>query len=281
VVLPRSSSLSMGFSVPEATGNAYRCGVRRHGLALNRLVSQSEPGTSGGRPSLSGRFLMIFSVVCSLSGLSRISPGFLGPVGSTNRPRAVVMAVPVDPVGDPDLDEVLREPPTRGRRACCQPSLRSFCFSHQNWIDPLFLISALPASPRTYFFGPEQEDMTRGFRNGLMRWGGVAVPYRPGGRGLVAARLASRNSWRTAIGLRSPGRAEIHAGEGVILPLLEGPAYMSLRSGVLLVPVAINGTSWLAFRRRVRVRIGPPIASAGGDPSRPTSEAVRTMTAEV
>jgi len=30
------------------------------------------------------------------------------------------------------------------------------CFSHQNWIDPLFLISALPASPRTYFFGPSR-----------------------------------------------------------------------------------------------------------------------------
>lgn len=155
------------------------------------------------------------------------------------------------------------------------------CFSHQNWIDPLFLISALPASPRTYFFGPEQEDMTRGFRNGLMRWGGVAVPYRPGGRGLVAATARVEELLADGNRVAIAGEGRIHAGEGVILPLLEGPAYMSLRSGVLLVPVAINGTSWLAFRRRVRVRIGPPIASAGGDPSRPTSEAVRTMTAEV
>jgi 1-acyl-sn-glycerol-3-phosphate acyltransferase len=155
------------------------------------------------------------------------------------------------------------------------------CFSHQNWIDPLFLISAHPASPRTYFFGPEQEDMTRGFRNGLMRWGGVAVPYRPGGRGLVAATARVEELLADGNRVAIAGEGRIHAGEGVILPLLEGPAYMSLRSGVLLVPVAINGTSWLAFRRRVRVRIGPPIASAGGDPSRPTSEAVRTMTAEV
>jgi 1-acyl-sn-glycerol-3-phosphate acyltransferase len=109
----------------------------------------------------------------------------------------------------------------------------------------------------------------------------VAVPSRPGGRGLVAATARVEELLADGNRVAIAGEGRIHAGEGVILPLLEGPAYMSLRSGVLLVPVAINGTSWLAFRRRVRVRIGPPIASAGGDPSRPTSEAVRTMTAEV
>jgi 1-acyl-sn-glycerol-3-phosphate acyltransferase len=155
------------------------------------------------------------------------------------------------------------------------------CFSHQNWIDPFFLISALPERPRTHFFGPEQEDMTRGFRNGLMRWGGVAVPYRPGRRGLVAAtgRVEELLAGGDRIAIAGEGR--IHAGEGVVLPLLEGPAYMALRSGVPLVPVAVNGTSWLAFRRRVRVRIGRPVAAAGDGSRSATSEAVEAMTAEV
>ena len=66
----------------------------------------------------------------------------------------------------------------------------------------------------------------------------------------------------------------------MILPLLEGPAYIALRSGVPMVPVAVNGTSWLAFRRRVRVRIGRPIAAAGDGSRFPPSEAVKAMTAE-
>jgi 1-acyl-sn-glycerol-3-phosphate acyltransferase len=67
----------------------------------------------------------------------------------------------------------------------------------------------------------------------------------------------------------------------VILPLLEGPAYMALRSGVPIVPMAINGTSWLAFRRQVRLKVGRPIRPSpiGGD--RPTPEAVSVLTARV
>ena len=154
------------------------------------------------------------------------------------------------------------------------------CFSHQNWVDPFFLISAFPARPRTHFFGPEQEDMTRGFRNRLMRWAGVAVPYRPGRRGLVAATRRVEELLTVGDCLAIAGEGRIHAGEGVILPLLEGPAHMALRSGVPLVPVAINGTSWLAFRRRVRVRIGRPIAPLEGGSKRPTTEAVETLTAQ-
>jgi 1-acyl-sn-glycerol-3-phosphate acyltransferase len=54
-----------------------------------------------------------------------------------------------------------------------------------------------------------------------------------------------------------------------------GPAYFALRSGVPLVPVAINGTSWLRFGRRVRVSVGVPIVTGG----RPTSDAVEELTA--
>jgi 1-acyl-sn-glycerol-3-phosphate acyltransferase len=165
------------------------------------------------------------------------------------------------------------------------------CFSHQNWADPAFVIAALPAVPRTHFFGPEQEDMGRGVRNRLMRWGGLAVPYRPGGRGMVAATARVEKLLAAGDRVAIAGEGRIHSGEAVVLPLLEGPAYMSLRSGVPLVPIAVNGTSWLGFRRRVRVRIGRPIlpSSEGSTgqrlldprPARPTPLAVRTLTAEV
>ena len=160
------------------------------------------------------------------------------------------------------------------------------CFSHPNWIDPLYLIAALPSRPRAYFFGPAQEDMTTGLRNRLMRWAGVAIPFRPGSRGLLAA--TRRAEWVLAAGDRVvvAGEGRIHAGEAVVLPLLEGPAYLSLRSSVPLVPVAVNGTSWLAFRRRVRIRIGRPIVPAtaveDGSPAGPSHvdpEAGRALTA--
>ncbi len=154
------------------------------------------------------------------------------------------------------------------------------CFSHQNWADPFFVISALPAAPRTHFFGPEQSDMSRGVRNRLMRWGGVAVPYRPGGRGLLAATRRVEDLLAAGDFVAIAGEGRIHSGESVILPLLEGPAYMALRSGVPLVPVAVNGTSWLGFRRRVRVRIGRPIMPVGETPRRPRAETVQALSAE-
>ena len=138
------------------------------------------------------------------------------------------------------------------------------CFSHQNWADPFFLVASLPRRPRVYFFGPEQEDMRRGVRNRLMRWSGTVVPFRPGKRGLVAAtRLAEALVARGGT-IAIAGEGRIHSGESALLPLLDGPAYLALRCGVPILPVAINGTGWLGFRRLVRVRFGAPIATIDG-----------------
>lgn len=74
------------------------------------------------------------------------------------------------------------------------------------------------------------------------------------------------------------GEGEIHAGEGFVLPLREGPAYLSLRAGVSLVPLAINGTGWLGFRRVVRIRVGLPISIASQTPGRPSADEVARLT---
>jgi 1-acyl-sn-glycerol-3-phosphate acyltransferase len=70
------------------------------------------------------------------------------------------------------------------------------------------------------------------------------------------------------------GEGRIHAGESSLLPLSDGPAFFAMRSGVPLVPIAINGTSWLTFGRRIRVRVGAPIVVS----ARPTHEAVAELT---
>jgi 1-acyl-sn-glycerol-3-phosphate acyltransferase len=154
-------------------------------------------------------------------------------------------------------------------------------FSHQNWADPMFVLGVMPGRPRIYFFGPEQQDMRRGVRNRMMRWAGVAVPFRPGNRGLVAATARAHRLLREGAIVAIAGEGRIHAGEGALLPLQAGPAYLALRAGVPVVPVAVNGTSWLGFRRVVRVRIGLPITTECQTPSRPTSEAVDRLTAQI
>ncbi|TME80099.1 MAG: 1-acyl-sn-glycerol-3-phosphate acyltransferase [Chloroflexi bacterium] len=150
-----------------------------------------------------------------------------------------------------------------------------YCFSHQNWADPFILMTCLPGRPRLYFFGPKEEDMSKGGRNRLMSWVGTAVPYKPGKNDLLEATRRVQAVFDAGGSLAIAGEGRIHHGEGELLPLNEGAAFFALRSRRPIVPVAINGTGWLGFGRVVRVRIGEPIEATG----RPTRETVEALTA--
>jgi 1-acyl-sn-glycerol-3-phosphate acyltransferase len=154
-----------------------------------------------------------------------------------------------------------------------------YCANHQNWADPFVLMAALPWRPRLYFFGPQEEDMGVGGRNRLMLWTGTAVPYKPGKNDLLEATRRVQLVFAAGGSMAIFAEGRIHAGEGELLPLSEGAAYFALRSGVPIVPVAINGTSWLTFGRRIRVRIGRPI-QADGRPNRETVDALTRRTTE-
>ena len=138
-----------------------------------------------------------------------------------------------------------------------------YCFNHLSWTDPFVLMAVLPFRPRLYFFGPKEEDMGVGGRNRVMHWTGTTIPYKPGKNDLRDAtrRVATALDAGGVVAIAGEGR--IGAVETRLLPMSDGPAYFALRSGVPLVPIAINGTSWIRFGGRIRVRVGQPIAPTG------------------
>jgi len=150
-----------------------------------------------------------------------------------------------------------------------------YAFNHLSWADPFILMGTLPFQPRLSFFGPKEEDMRVGGRNRIMRWTGATIPYKPGKNDLLEAtrRVAAVIDAGGVVAIAGEGR--IGAIESEVLPLNDGPAYFALRSRVPVVPIAINGTSWLRFGQRVRIRIGEPVVGKG----RPDRAAVDAATA--
>jgi 1-acyl-sn-glycerol-3-phosphate acyltransferase len=155
------------------------------------------------------------------------------------------------------------------------PSL--LCANHLSWVDPFVLLAALPGRPRLYWFGPKEADMSKGGRNRLIVWTGTAVPYKPSKTDLREATRRVGAVFGVGGRLVIFGEGRIHGREGELLPLAEGAVFFAMRSGVPIVPIAIGGTSWLAFGRTVRVRVGEPLQPEG----RPTHDAVEALTARL
>jgi len=137
------------------------------------------------------------------------------------------------------------------------------CFSHPNWVDPMIVVGHWPDKRWVYVFGPRERDMREGWRNKLIVWGRLSVPFRPSKADLL-------ETTRRAVGVMKKGNLLALAGEGrlsdregAIVPLQDGAAFFALRAGVPIVPVAIIGTRWLRFGKRVIMRIGEAVPTDG------------------
>ncbi len=131
--------------------------------------------------------------------------------------------------------------------------------NHHNGWDPMLVISVVPVEPRITWFGPREADFSRGFKNRVMAYFGGMIPYNPDRTTLTSAVRAVRRVFEAqgVLGIFAEGR--IGFREAALLDFEEGAAAFAVTSGVPVVPCAIVGSTDLWFRKRVEIRIGPPI----------------------
>jgi len=150
------------------------------------------------------------------------------------------------------------------------------CFNHLDWADPLILVAVLPSPRRIYFFGPREADMRVGWKNRLMAWVGNDVPFQPDKSRMLETARRVKAVIAAGYALAIAGEGRVAEREDEVLALNEGAAYFAIQNQVPLVGAAVNGTRWLRFGKRIRIRIGQPIPTVG---MRATREEVERLTA--
>lgn len=145
-----------------------------------------------------------------------------------------------------------------GREAWPEPPFL-LASNHHNGADPLLVMAVLPLEPRITWFGPREEDFSRGFKNRVMTFFGGVIPYHPDGITLTSAIRAVRRVFAAGGVLGTFAEGRVGFRESELLPLEEGAAGFAAASGVPIVPCAIVGSTRLWFRRRIVVRFGPPL----------------------
>ena len=138
--------------------------------------------------------------------------------------------------------------------------------NHLNWLDEFTLLYLFPIEPRLHFLADPTILVTRKFQWWLVRTTGGYVP-------VVRERHGDKTLFRHVDRALEVGGAvaifpEGNYGpkEGELLPFHKGFAHFAIKAGVPVIPVALSGTKDLWFRKRIRVVIGQPLATAGRNP---------------
>jgi 1-acyl-sn-glycerol-3-phosphate acyltransferase len=151
-------------------------------------------------------------------------------------------------------------------------------FNHPSWVDPFLVVAFWPRRHRLFIFGPKEEDMRVGWRNRLIAWGRIGVPFKPSRTDLIDTTRRATGVIKAGYVLAIAGEGRLSDREGEIVPLQEGAAFFSLRTGVPIVPLGFIGTRWVRFGKRVTMRVGPAILPGERKANR---EGMDSLTAEL
>jgi 1-acyl-sn-glycerol-3-phosphate acyltransferase len=135
--------------------------------------------------------------------------------------------------------------------------------NHLNWPDPFTLLLALPSEPRLHFLADPENLVKNHWHWWIVRrvGGYVPVDLRHHGDRLLFQQ-ARRCLERGAVLAIFP-EAAYGPREGELQPFKKGFAHFAIEAGVPVLPVALSGTRDLWLGKRIELRVGPAIPSAG------------------
>jgi len=151
-------------------------------------------------------------------------------------------------------------------------------FKHPSWIDPFLLASHWPMNQTLFIFGPQEEDMSTGFRNAVIRWTHMAVPFRPSKTDLVDTTRRATAVLKAGYVLALSGEGRLSDRDDTLVPIQDGAAFFALRARVPVVPMVVIGARWLRFGGTVTMRVGPVVDLAD---RRADREGVTSVRAEI
>jgi len=133
--------------------------------------------------------------------------------------------------------------------------------AHRGWMDPFVVLHALPPTPRAWFLGSAPSTFTVRWRELLLHRLGGLLPVWRGGVGVeqhvASARAVLRNG---GVFVQMP-EGTVSGPAGRIGPFRIGAALIALRTGALIVPIAMAGTEELYLGRRMASRVLPPTSA--------------------
>ena len=132
---------------------------------------------------------------------------------------------------------------------------------HRGWMDPFLILHALPTEPRAWFLGSGRSTFSARWREWLLHRLGGMLPVWRGGVG-VDQHVASARAV-----LANGGVFVLVPEGGVAGPpdrpatFRHGAALIALRTGALIVPIALAGADELYLGKRMASRILPPTSA--------------------
>jgi 1-acyl-sn-glycerol-3-phosphate acyltransferase len=133
--------------------------------------------------------------------------------------------------------------------------------NHLNWVDPFLFLGWLPVG-RLFVLGRRSAVYDRWWKRVLVDLSGLVVTVEPGHHELEQLTAVVVRHLRGRRGLLLFPEGGVESGvEGELRPLHAGAARFAAGAGVPLVPAAVCGTAELWWGKRVRLRVGPPVAS--------------------
>lgn len=137
--------------------------------------------------------------------------------------------------------------------------------NHLNWLDPFTLLLAFPSEPRLHFLADPENLIKNRWHWWLIRQVGGYIPVDMHRRGDWLLFEQVRRSLDLGAVVAIFPEAAYGTREGELLPFKKGFAHFAIEAQVPVLPVALTGTKELWLRKRIELRVGTPIATAGLD----------------